>query len=473
VANHDHLDLLAKLDASDNRQSTLDEISALSQRLLADTGRGLQLTEANLAGLDLSGADLTGAVLNRATLHSTSLRGANLDRVTMICPGMERTDLRAASMRDAYVHALSAQTCKFDGADLTNMRDATGSLFHGCSMRGVVMSEGHLAGATFYQCDLDDVDLCGANLQGALINECMMRGINLADAVGDQLTVTKSDLTRARLASMSGAGMVIQRTVAADALDLSGSCLPQLRMQTVRGRGVRAVRLKAPGLDLMDCQLPGVDLTGAALPGARIHHSSLDRVCLKRATLVGASIQASSLLEANMEYLQAENLHVVESQLRDARMSGLTGRCSVFRDVDLTGVDLSHSNLYRAMITGDPPRGMSLEGASLAGAILVQAYLAANLAGANLREVSAAYSRFSQSDLTNADLSGAALFQSTWVKVVCHGARLDGVRAPFFADRCPGLAAALRPEDRPANTALLSYLTAFEGVLAGDQRGST
>jgi uncharacterized protein YjbI with pentapeptide repeats len=231
--------------------------------------------------------------------------------------------------------------------------------------------------------------------------------------------------------------------------------------------------LHAPDADIGHCSLPGIDLSTAALPGLRLRDSDLTRAKFSSASLVAGSVHRSCLTEADLGNVQAENLHVVESQLQHARMGGFTGRCAVFRDVDMRGADLAQSNLYRAMITGDPPRGMCLADASLAGAILVQAYIAADLSNANLREVSAAYSRFSQSDLTDADLTGAALFQSTWVKVTCRRTKLAGIKSPFFADRCTGLKEALSDTESPDTAALSSYLTAFEGVLRGEQHGST
>jgi uncharacterized protein YjbI with pentapeptide repeats/histidyl-tRNA synthetase len=473
MAHPSHVDLLEKLHSAEDRGPALEEISTLTRRLLAETGRGLQLSEAGLANLDLSGADLSGAVLNRAVLHGTRLRGAVLDRCTMICPGLERTDFTGASLREAYVHALAAQTCSFDDARLDGLRDATGSLFHGCSMRRAVLSGSHLAGATYYQCDLTGADLRTANLQGASINECLLRATQLDDAMVDQLVITKCDLTGASLRGAHGAGLVVQRPTAADDLDLSGARLPGLRLADVRADGLRADRLSATGADVNGCVLAAARLRAAGLHSVRLVDSALPGADLTDAVITGGSVRNCVLSDIRLTNAQAENVSVVESRLHKAQMSGFVGRCAVFRDVDLRGADLSQANLYRAMLTGDPPRGMCLSGADLSGAILVQAYLAADLTGADLRGVNAAYSRFSQSDLSGADLSGAAMFQSTWVKVECHRVRLAGVRPPLFADRCPGLIESIRESSGPEATTFTDYLASLGTVLSGGQRGST
>lgn len=195
----EHTYLLERLSGSqpNERALVLEELSECTQRLVASTGRGLDLCEADLSGLNLAGANLRRATLSRASLHNTNLRDADLSEITMVCPGMERTDLRGANLESAYVHALAAQTCNFDDANLSRLRDATGTLFHGCSMRGVQLSSAQLAYSSFYQCDLSGGRLSGANLQGCLINECLLIEASLEQALLDQLSIVKSDLSAA------------------------------------------------------------------------------------------------------------------------------------------------------------------------------------------------------------------------------------------------------------------------------------
>ena len=98
-----------------------------------------------------------------------------------------------------------------------------------------------------------------------------------------------------------------------------------------------------------------------------------------------------TLLGADLSQAHAENLNLVECDLSDADLSHVAARCLTARDVNLTRADLSHANLYRAMLTGDPPKAMSLRQARLQNTVLVQAYLAANLCEADLTGAAAAY----------------------------------------------------------------------------------
>lgn len=469
----EHASALRALAIGSDRHAARRSVADLTEKLITRTGRGLQLSDSDLGGLDLSGFDLRSAQLSRAVLHGTKLVGADLSDAVMICPGMERTDLTRAVLRQAYVHALAAQTCRFDHADLTGLRDATGSLWHGCSMRGVRLSGAHLAGATFYQCDLSESDLSAAALQGAVVNECTLRHATLGRSQVSQFTVTKSSLTCADLSGAAGEGVVLQRLTDSDGLVLAGATLPTLRLHEIRGVGWRGAGLAAPGADLAHVTLEGADLAAADLSEASIVRCALPGATLTGASLIGARVYRSSMAGAVMTDVQAENLHVVESSLRSATMNGFVGRCTVMRDCDLRGADLSHSNLYRAMITGDPPSGMTMAEVDLSGAILVQAYVAADLTGAVLRGVNAAYSRFSQSDLRGADLTGAAMYQSTWVKVKCEAMKASALTGPFFVDRCPGLLEALTDAGDGVDTGLVRWITGLDELLAGQRKGST
>lgn len=466
------LELAAKADDG-GRSEALKQLSEETQRIIDSTGRGLDLVEADLSNLDLRRADLRRATLSRAVLHGTRLQGADLSETTMVCPGMERTNLSGAILRSAYVHALAAQTCNFDGADMTGLRDATGTLFHGCSARSTQLAGAHLAGAAFYQCDFTDASFQGANLQGALINECLLDDAALIGASLDQLVVTKSSLRGTSFERVSGRGLVLQRLTASDGLVLAGADLPNLRIDGARGHGWKAADLKAVNADFSDVVVTGVEMRNAELSGLRMRNCVLPAVDLTETVLNDGKVSRSSIRGAQLVGAQGENLHVVESDLSGADLTAFLGRCFTARDVDMTGVNLRQANLYRAMITGDPPKGMSLRRADMENSTLVQAYVAADLREARLTGANCAYSRFSQSDLSGAHLDGVNMYQSTWIKVAAHGTTLAGIRAPIFVDRCPGLETAV--EETAGETAgeVSGFLKTFAAALIVGRKGST
>lgn len=364
------------------REEMIRQVGEQTRLALERTGRGLDLTGADLSGLDFTGCDLRSAIFNRAQLHGTKFVSANLSDATLICPGMERTDFTRANLSGAYIHALAAQVCKFDYADLSYLLDATGSLFHGCSMRNAQIRGSQLAGSMFYQCHLTNAFLDGSELQGAAINECDLSDASFAGASVSQLTITKCAMRDADFRQACGEGLTIHRSTSADGMLFGDAKLPALRLVRVNGR---------------------IDASGAS----------------------------------------AENFSAVECGLRTSNFRGFGGRCATFRDCDLSESDFRAAYLYRAMITGDPPSGMSLVGSEFTGANLVQAYLAADFTGARLRNAKMAYARLNQSVFDSANLTGAGLYEASMVKTSFKGAIMRAVSAPFFADRCAGLTEAL------------------------------
>lgn len=472
---HEALDLLERYAqaGATERPELARQLSKLTQRAIDQTGRGVNLTEVDLTNRDLRHVDLRRATLNRAILHGTRLDHADLSEVTMVCPAMERTSLVGASLRSAYVHALAVQTCKLDNADLTGLRDATGTLFHGCSMRGARLDAAHLAGSSFYQCDLSGASMTSANLQGSLINECLLDEATLRASCVDQLTVTKSSLRGASLEEASGRGLVLQRLTSADGLTLRGADLPRLRLDGVTSDGWQGQYLRAVDGDFTDVAITRAVFAHADLTGASLRRCAWPGVDLTAASLVNAKVVGSLLRDAKAPRLRAENLSIVESDLAGSALPGAMARCLTARDTNLAGADLTGANLYRAMLTGDPPTGMSLRGAILDNATLVQAYLAADLREARLTGANCAYSRFSQSNLSEARLDGANMYQSTWVKADLSRASLTDVRPPIFIDRCAGLASAV--DETAAGTAeeFRTFIDRFAAVLTAGRTGST
>ncbi len=272
------LDTLSRLrrwaNAAD-RQLAVKEVDAYTEQLIERSGRGMVLREADLRGLNLCGFNLRLAVLNRAVLHATNLSDANLSGASIVCAGMERTILKGANLSGVYMHAFAAQVCDFTGADMSNLTDATGSLFHGCFMEGVKLSGSAIAGTSFYQCIMDRIDFSRSNLQGSTINECHLGEAEFSGAQLSQLTITKCNLRRAVLSDTSGEGLVLQRLSDADGLTLARSNLPGLRIRNSTLSKLNASHLAAREADLAAVSMPAADFACADLEYARLSNVSL------------------------------------------------------------------------------------------------------------------------------------------------------------------------------------------------------
>jgi uncharacterized protein YjbI with pentapeptide repeats len=455
-----------------DREEAQREVATRTDALIQATGAGLQLADSDLSRLDLSRLDLRAANLSRTVLHGADLTEADLRACTLICPGLEKVCFKDANLQGAYVHALAAQVCDFRGADLGRLVDATGAMFHGCAMQAARLDQAMLSGTSFYQCTLDGASLVGAQLQSCQFTECSCVATSFERADLDHAGFGRTDMRSARLAEARGTGLVLQRLAGIHGLVLEAAHLPELRVLGVRGGGVLARGLSARGSDWQRCSL-----TDLSLDGADLSDSSWIDVSAPAARLVGALLDGARWVRVQLDggdltNARGENWSVVDSSAVGARMVALQARCLHVRNSDWRDVDLSGAYLYRAMLTGDPPQVMCLAGANLAAAVIVQAYLCADLRGADLRGISGAYARLNQSWLDDARLEGARLFQASLVKTHLHRAALQGVEPPMFADRCPGLLAALESDD-PASRALQEYLRAMQAVLASARRGST
>jgi uncharacterized protein YjbI with pentapeptide repeats len=459
---------------SQDRDESLREVSSLTARLVESTGKGLDLAEANLSGLDLRGFDLRRANLNRACLHAANLSDANLSGASLVCPALERTIFRRTNFRHAYMHAFAAQVCDFRDADLSFLVDATGGLFHGCKLDGACMEGSVLNGVSFYQSSLKRTNGLSCCLQGASLNECLLGDACFEGAQVDQLVITKCSMERLNLNGVSGRGLVVQRARGADGLRFDGARLSSLKLDGIIGRDFSARSIQASGCVVQECQLPQADFSNAVLASSSWNDSHMDGTSFSRAVLDQASIRRSSFRGVDLSGAHAECMTAIETSFRGSRMNGITGRSILLRDCDLRASDLSQAYLYRAVITGDPPEAMCLAEVEFQDANLVQAYIAADLTRASMRNSKCAYARFNQSSFVDADLLGIALYQASLVKVDFTRARLGAVEPPFFVDRCVGLREALTAlPSSEARESVLAYLDSMERILDLGRKGST
>lgn len=454
--------------ASD-RPRAVAAVARRTEEAIRRTGIGLQLSSENFSGLDLSDFPLRRCTLNRAQLYGATLDRADLSGANLICPGLERASFRGAKLDCAYMHAIAAQVCNFDDTSLRNVVDATGSLFHGCSMKRTRFDNAMLSGLLAYQCDASYAVFDGAELQGSTINECFLSSASFRFAKLSQVTITKTYLAACSFFQSKGDCLSIVRPTSVDGLVLEGAHLPYLRLSKVSGR-ITARALSAPFADLHLSNLSRMELEQAELTDARLLSVNLSDANLVGAVLNGASIRSCQLDGADLSRASGESISIIESTMRAAKFVGFRGRCAFMRDCDLENADLSQAYLYRSILTGDPPQSMALDRANLEGSNLVQAYLAAGMTGSNLEAARLAYIRMNQSSLRDANLSGISPFQASFVKVDFAGATITTFEPPFFADRCPGLQTALKdgPPREPE-----TYLAELSSLMRRGRAGST
>jgi uncharacterized protein YjbI with pentapeptide repeats len=220
----------------------------------------IELSNANLSGMDLQGvdlsrADLRGANLQRATLtganlHAAILRGADLSGAILIgatlVANLDQAKLVGADLTDAYLNGAGLV-----GADLSHATLVGASLFEAdlsraslvdANLTDVYMPKAQLPGARLegatlvrtnaYSVDLQGAHLSGANLQGANLTQASLNGADLSAADLSQALLNNADLTEANLTR-----------VLVDGAQMRGALLQGSNRTGVDWRGARDVAL--------------------------------------------------------------------------------------------------------------------------------------------------------------------------------------------------------------------------------------
>lgn len=161
------------------------------------TGVPLDLTGAELAGLNLSQADLSYSILYRVNfrfanlqksiLEWADLREAELSRAIMAGARLSEASMNGAKLVRADLRGASSERgLKCADADLSNAIIINAKLnrtdFSRCNMRHLRANGATLIGAVFVDADLRDAKFMDANLTGANFTNANLTGGNFTGA---------------------------------------------------------------------------------------------------------------------------------------------------------------------------------------------------------------------------------------------------------------------------------------------------
>jgi uncharacterized protein YjbI with pentapeptide repeats len=166
---------------------------AVLHRRQTDTLARADLTGINLCDADLAGMDLRGTVLTGSVCRFTQWRGANLSHADLRGAYLADSDFRGADLSGALLFSDSLDTADLTGANLS-----------GANLTGAYCAEAKLVGANLSYANLQsaylgDADLTGARLAFTLFADCP----SLAQAAGlgdiEHLGPSSLDLTTLRV----------------------------------------------------------------------------------------------------------------------------------------------------------------------------------------------------------------------------------------------------------------------------------
>ena len=121
-----------------------------------DQGHRADLSEIDLTYAELSGLNMRGADLSDAKLAHAILRDADLSDTVLSDADLRNVDLRGADLEHCYL-----ENAKLDGADLRK------AYLRSANLRDTQLRNGKVAGADLTNVDLTDAALAGTDLRNA------------------------------------------------------------------------------------------------------------------------------------------------------------------------------------------------------------------------------------------------------------------------------------------------------------------
>jgi uncharacterized protein YjbI with pentapeptide repeats len=161
-------------------------------RLETETLARADLTGINLCDADLAGLDLRGTILTGSVCRFTRWRGANLSHADLRGAYLADSDFRGADLSGALLFSDSLDTADLTGANLS-----------GANLTGAYCAEAKFVGANLSYANLQsaylgDADLTGARLAFTLFADCasLVQAVGLSDV--EHLGPSTLDLTTLR-----------------------------------------------------------------------------------------------------------------------------------------------------------------------------------------------------------------------------------------------------------------------------------
>jgi len=264
------------------------------------------LADANLQGANLEGCDFSEAVLARAVLTDTRLVGSRLDKANLGGARLEDCDLASASLRETLCH---------------------GTRFRGCSLRGAQLD----------QTQLHETEMVECAMQSSRWTQVALRRMTLRDLVLDQAELNQVVLLECSLerVSLKAARLVrcgfVTVTLVAD-VDLSHARFDACGVAL----GSSFAGATAVGMFMKQCGLRGTSFAAADLTAARLENCDLSECDLSDARLDGFVAGESLFVRANLARASLRKAHLIDANLSKS---------------NLLGCDLREANLFRADVS--------------------------------------------------------------------------------------------------------------------------
>ncbi|MGJ7606198.1 DUF2169 family type VI secretion system accessory protein [Variovorax sp. LT1R20] len=283
---------------------------------------GIDLTGADLSGLDLRDVNFEGAWLESVNFAQTNLSGANLSGAVLAHANLQGAIAIGAKFAKANLGKAVLAHGVFDDADFT---EAT--LMH-CAFADTQMRRARFAKANLLETSWGNADWTGALLAGQLFHKLDLRGMRWPEADLSACNFLHSDLS---------------------GVDMHEAKLDAATFATSRLDGAKLMGAQCVGtVTVKDSSLVGADLSQANLRNFNFGACDLRGAKLVRAVLDGANLCEAQLEGADLRLSSAKGALLRKAGCVNALLSGVNFSDAIFQSANLRGADLRRSNLFGA-----------------------------------------------------------------------------------------------------------------------------
>ncbi|TRM49819.1 DUF2169 domain-containing protein [Achromobacter sp. LC458] len=269
---------------------------------------GAKLADTRLDGCDLTDAVLTGADLTRASLSGANLTRANLGRTQCV-----RTNFAQGQFKECTWDHAQCEDCNFADSAWQLGRLHQARLIR-CDFRRASFSQWAAMSGTFEDCGFRDTrfEQC-VFMQGALAN---------ADFAGATL-VRLSFMDVAFTGRFSMENATLDGCAFAGRVELAGARLRGMQFKhgsargaTLTGADLRGATLNA--CDFSECQLQDADLSGLTAPDTHFVRADFTGACLRNANLINSLLGKAIFLRADLTGSNFFRADVAQTQMDDS-----------------------------------------------------------------------------------------------------------------------------------------------------------
>ena len=418
----------------------------------------LSMEEVNWAYMDLGGIDLENAHLSGANLRYANLAGANLRN-----SNLTNADLRFADLTGADMSGATLIGAAMDGTISRGLRaidvqcprtlpagvDCKLDMLIGEYLRidGVDLSYENLTNFNFTNMSITDANLSNSNLHQSVLVNTTLDWSNLSGSNLSGVNLSTSSLIGVRAANLHSCP---------ESVPLDWQC------KSGFGPGQDRVVLIGPTANLSHVSIVSSDLSDTHLEWANFSGATISESDFSLAHASDADFSGAAISESSFRYSNIHGSDFSESEGSGIIFSGVYGWNSDFSNSRYWYADFTNSSMKRTDFSSDPNStqgegllgsnftnsdlsysdlsygynlGLVLVGANLEGADLIYSDLiVSNFTDAILDEASLVGSRMwysdfsgaslvgtdlSLSELTNANLSSAFLWEVRTMNVIC------------------------------------------------------